>query len=118
VDRLKAQPTIDPNLILFAEQLRARIGAVRVLLFGSYARGTAYYDSDYDLIIIAPTFHGVDSMRRGIGLRQIWYEVGGNAPMDLICLTPEEFERASHSITLIQAVLPEAIDLLPLAVPA
>jgi hypothetical protein len=33
--------------------------------------------------------------------------------MDLICLTPEEFENALHHITLVAAVLPEAIDLLP-----
>lgn len=33
--------------------------------------------------------------------------------MDLICLTPEEFEQARHRITLVAAVLPEAIDLLP-----
>jgi hypothetical protein len=32
--------------------------------------------------------------------------------MDLICLTPEEFEEASRRITLVSAVLPEAIDLL------
>jgi len=32
--------------------------------------------------------------------------------MDLICLTPEEFEAAKHRISLIQAVLPELIDLL------
>ena len=33
--------------------------------------------------------------------------------MDLICLTPEEFEEARQKITLVAAVLPETIDLLP-----
>ena len=47
-----------------------------------------------------------------MGLRDLFYEVGGNAPLDLICLTPEEFERAKTSATLVAAVLPEAIDLL------
>lgn len=32
--------------------------------------------------------------------------------MDLFCLTPEEFKEASEGITLIAAVLPEAVDLL------
>ena len=33
--------------------------------------------------------------------------------MDLICLTPEEFAEAQRRITLVAAVLPEAIELLP-----
>jgi hypothetical protein len=37
----------------------------------------------------------------------------GDALLDLICLTPEEFEEARHHVTLVAAVLPEAIDLLP-----
>ena len=36
--------------------------------------------------------------------------------MDLICLTPEEFEQARNRITLVAAVLPEAIELLCIAV--
>ena len=52
-------------------------------------------------------------MKREIGLRDIFYAVGGNAPLDLICLTPQELEQARQRITLISAVLPEAVDLLP-----
>lgn len=32
--------------------------------------------------------------------------------MDLICLTPEEFAEAQERISLVAAVLPEAVDLL------
>jgi hypothetical protein len=84
-----------------------------VLLFGSHARGTAQLDSDYDFIIVSPRFAGVHPFDRARGLKDLFYEVGGPAPMDLICLTPEEFENATHHITLVAAVLPEAIDLLP-----
>lgn len=104
---------LDPTLLRFAERLRADIGAERVLLFGSHARGQAYAGSDYDLIIVAPSFAGIDRLQRGMGLRQTFYEVGGFAPMDLICLTPEEFEAARGRITLVAAVMPEAVDLLP-----
>ena len=45
-------------------------------------------------------------------LHDLFYEVGGNAPLDLICLTPEEFESAKGRVTLVREVLPEAIDLL------
>lgn len=104
---------VAPVLTRFAERLRDEIGAERVLLFGSHARGSAQTDSDYDIIIVAPCFEGVHRLDRGIGLRDFFYEVGGHAPMDLICLTPEEFETASHRISLVAAVVPEAIELLP-----
>jgi len=82
-------------------------------------RGTAYHDSDYDLIIVADGFRSIPPFKRQIGLRQKFYDVGGYAPMDLICLTPEEFEAAKGRATLVAAVLPEAIDLLaPEAAPA
>jgi predicted nucleotidyltransferase len=82
----------------FAERLAGTIGATKVLLFGSRARGTARSDSDYDLIVVAPTFEGVNLLDRGLGLRALFYEVGGHAPMDLICLTPDEFDEASRHI--------------------
>ena len=67
-----------------------------MLLFGSYASGNPRHDSDYDLIIVSPQFAGVAPSRRGIGLRQLWYEAGGDKPLDLICLTPAEFEQEQH----------------------
>ena len=104
---------MDPPVLRFAERLRDELGAERVLLFGSHARGAAAPDSDYDLIIVSDYFEDIDPLRREIGLRDIFYAVGGNSPLDLICLTPQEFENAQQRITLISAVLPEAIDLLP-----
>jgi len=38
--------------------------------------------------------------------------------MDLLCLTPKEFAAAGQRISLIAAVLPEAIDLLPVEQPS
>lgn len=96
-----------------AEALRAEIDAEGVFLFGSRARGDEHEDSDYDLIVISPRFVDVRSRQRARGLREVWERVGGYGPMDLICMTPEEFETAKHRISLIQAVLPELVDLLP-----
>ncbi len=97
----------------FALSLLEGMGATRVLLFGSRARGDEQGDSDYDLIIISPRFAAIPRVQRSLGIRELWRDVGGDGPMDLICLTPDEFEAARHRISLIAAVLPEAIDLLP-----
>lgn len=98
----------------FAVGLRERLKAERVLLFGSQARGGARPDSDYDFIIVASHFEGMNRRERPVGLHQLFYEaVGGRAPIDLFCLTPAEFDEARNRITLVAAVLPEALDLLP-----
>jgi hypothetical protein len=61
---------------------------------------------------VSDQFQGVKPLHRGRGLRTLFYEVGGFAPMDLFCLTPQEFENAKNDITLIAKVVPDAIDLL------
>ena len=103
---------LDPAVIRFAQRLSEDIGATEVLLIGSRARGTQDADSDYDIIIVSERFEGVDRFERQRGLKALFYEVGGYAPMDLYCLTPEEFESGKNRITMLADVLPEAIDLL------
>ena len=110
----KPPPVISAQKTLgrFAERLHADLGAEHVYLFGSQATGRAAPDSDYDLIIVSRAFEPIPHRKRGIGMRDKFYEVGGYAPLDLICLTPEEFESAKSRATLVREVLPEAIDLL------
>lgn len=105
----------DNALRRFALRLQQEIGAQRVLLFGSRARGTGRADSDHDIIIVSPAFDTVEAWARGRGLRRLFREEGGSGGIDIICLTPEEFERARQRVSLVAAVLPEAIDLLPAA---
>jgi predicted nucleotidyltransferase len=112
MDRERTQRSFEPALIRFADALAESINASAVLLFGSHATGSAAPDSDYDLIIVAGSFREVQPLERARGLRQLFYAVGGDAPLDLICVTPEEFMEAQQAITLISAVLPHAIDLL------
>lgn len=89
-----------------------------MLLFGSRARAHHRQDSDYDFITVSPQFEGVHRRERARGLREVFYESAGRAPIDLICLTPEEFDQARTRISLVAAVLPEAIDLLASTQPA
>lgn len=96
----------------FARRLHQDLGAEHVYLFGSQATGRARPDSDYDFLIVSEHFESIPRLRRHFGLHELYWEVGGDASLDLICLTPEEFERAKGRITLVSTVLPEAIDLL------
>lgn len=96
----------------FARRLHDDRGVEHVYLFGSQATGRAGPDSDYDFLIVGTYFRDVPRLRRHFGLHDLFYEVGGDAALDLICLTPEEFENAKRRATLVREVLPEAIDLL------
>ncbi len=64
------------------------------------------------MIVVAEQFARIAPAARGRGLRAIWYEEGGDGPMDIVCLSPGEFEQANERISLISAVAPEAVDLL------
>ena len=43
----------------FAKRLERGIRVEAIILYGSYARGTAYEDSDIDLAVISPDFENV-----------------------------------------------------------
>lgn len=62
----------------------------KIILFGSYARGTPSRESDVDILIIQRT-HERPVARVGRALKLVW----GNKPhVEPYVLTPEEFERA------------------------
>jgi predicted nucleotidyltransferase len=112
---VNAPPVVQQDLtIIFPvfTRLHDELGVEHVYLFGSQATGNAHQDSDYDFLIVGTHFRDVPRLQRHFGLHDIFYEVGGNAPLDLICLTPEEFESAKGRATLVREVLPDAIDLL------
>lgn len=51
-------PDVEEVIDAFIRELRKRIRVQRVILFGSYARGTPRPWSDIDLAVVSPDFHG------------------------------------------------------------
>lgn len=73
-----------------ATRIRAAVPEVMdILLFGSQARGDAREDSDIDLVLIVPA----PPDRRGVGLRARRALWGIDIGIDLLVLTPEDWER-------------------------
>jgi len=86
--RAPARWTLAELARMAAEPLR-RAGAVRAVVFGSYARGTADAYSDLDLAVILDTQEPpLDRPRR---LRELLEVLP--LPVDLLVYTPEEFAR-------------------------
>lgn len=68
---------------------RRGVSAERVIVFGSYARGTARQDSDIDVVVISNDFAGRDLWERIQLMTPAISEV--HAPIEAIAMTPQEW---------------------------
>jgi uncharacterized protein len=76
----------------------------KIILFGSYARGTAGPDSDVDLLVVMP----VSGSRRQLAVEIQTSITGMGLPKDVIVVTPEEVERDRNLVgTIIHPALRE-----------
>jgi predicted nucleotidyltransferase len=64
----------------------------RIILFGSHARGEADFDSDVDLLVIM----NVSGSRREMANRIDLALSDRELPLDVIVMTPEQFEKDRH----------------------
>ena len=79
-----------------SELRKDRIRVTKMLLYGSYARGSARSHSDIDVIVVSP-----DLKRFPLLKRQEYLAVKTmcvDAPLEVIGYTPEEFKNASHTV--------------------
>ncbi|HPD16762.1 MAG TPA: nucleotidyltransferase domain-containing protein [Planctomycetota bacterium] len=72
------------------------VEAPRIVLFGSWANGTAHPGSDIDLVVISETFQGKGYWERIDILTDAVYELF--EPIEAVAFTPEEWERGDSLI--------------------
>ena len=81
-----------------------RVRPEKIILFGSYARGTAGEDSDADILVVMP----VKGSKRKKATEIDIALVGLDLPVDVIVVTPEELDRNKDIIgTIIYPALKE-----------
>ena len=73
------------------EKLRRSYAPQKVILFGSYARGTARPDSDIDLLVIKETSERF--IDRWVTVRGILSDAQRNIPLETLVLTPQEVSK-------------------------
>ena len=90
----------------FVKKLRKVLKIDLAVLFGSRARGDYLEDSDYDVLIVSSDFRG-KIVERVSGLYDYW----DYFPLDIevLCYTPEEFEKMKGRIGIVQEALKEGI---------
>lgn len=97
-------PQIAALLRKMVQRLVERFDPEQVILFGSYARGTAGPDSDIDLLVILPVTGSkrAKQVEMRVALRDF------DVPKDVIVATPSEVARRRNIIgTLIRPALHE-----------
>lgn len=99
---------ITKEMIMSIKEFKKKIGAEKIVLFGSYATGKAVSDSDIDLILVSKSFKGKDFHSRFKGL---WLKWELNLPVDFIPYTPEEFQKLSKKPTIVKEALEEGIEI-------
>ena len=81
-----------------------RVHPEKIILFGSYARGSATTDSDADILVVMPVKGSKRKRATDIDLAL----VGVDLPVDVIVVTPEELEQNRNRIgTIIYPALRE-----------
>lgn len=85
----------------FGRRIGREFGAERVILFGSYARGTITEDSDVDVLVIGP-FEG-RSVDKSVEIRM---KLRPGFPLDLLVRTPDKVrERIEMGDTFMREIL-------------
>jgi predicted nucleotidyltransferase len=80
------------------------LGAVRVVLFGSRARGDFRSDSDFDVIVVLP---GDETAPYATRLAAVYEAVVPRIAIDLVVYTPREFERLARERPFVRRAVRE-----------
>ena len=87
-----------------AERLTAHFDPLRIVVFGSYARGQAGAGSDLDLLVVLPEID--DKRELAIAMRRVLSDLP--VPHDVHVTTPDEIERRGWIVgTLLREALRE-----------
>lgn len=88
---LTAQPACLPEAI---DRITRRFNPVRIILFGSWARGEARADSDVDLLVVLPKVEH----KRHVAIEILRALNGLPISKDVIVATPEEIRKRGNII--------------------
>jgi predicted nucleotidyltransferase len=100
--------TSDTQVSDVAEQIVRIAHPVRLILFGSRARGTAGDDSDVDVLVVVP-----EGTHRRRMAQTIYQQIRGvKVPLDIVVATPSDLQKYGNTVGLIyKSALRDGVDL-------
>ncbi len=93
--------------------IKKKLEDAKIILFGSRARGNYLKNSDIDLIIVSKYFRGKHFTERASLILKILLEenIELKHNIELLCYTPEEFEKKKKEIGIVKEALSHGIEL-------
>lgn len=105
----RTDPRLEQFRQRFLPKLVAEFKPSAVLAFGSRARGEGLRHSDLDLLIVSDRFQNVRWLDRpGLVVETLDLDFGA----DLLCYTPEEYERKRHELGVVRTASVDGIPLV------
>ncbi|MDR7523505.1 MAG: nucleotidyltransferase domain-containing protein [Armatimonadota bacterium] len=95
-------PEQDPKLAEVVRRLVEAYRPERIYLFGSFARGEAGPDSDYDLLVIVPDDAPQEHKDSKLAYRVLW---GTGTAADVIVWERSRFERRARVVCSLPAIV-------------
>lgn len=89
--------------------IRTRYPDARIILFGSRVRGDYLRESDYDIIVVSSSFKGKQFTERSSEVLKLLWKAGLRGDFEVLCYTPEEFERKRKGLGIVREALKEGI---------
>ena len=92
----------------FKNKIDKKINIQMFILFGSRARGDEIDNSDIDILIVSNSFDGIKYHKRSPQFYLMWdlpYDI------DILCLTPKEFNLKKDQLGVIQEAVKEGIEI-------
>ncbi len=104
---------VDEKVERFRREVLPRLVAAYqptlVLIFGSRARGDALRESDLDVLIVSPRFADTPWLDRPVRVAR---DCDLRFGVELLCYTPEEYQRKSQELGIVRTATAEGLDLL------
>lgn len=85
-----------------------KLGINKLIFFGSRAKGTFNQESDFDIIVTSEKFKGIQWNKRSFEIYKNWNE---DYALEVLCYTPEEFNRLKSQITIVKNAVKEGIEI-------
>lgn len=105
----KADKRIEAFKALYLPKLIEIYRPARVLVFGSRAQGNPLKESDLDFLVVSESFEGIPFIQRAPHL--LW-TLRVSFPIEVLCYTPEEYERKIREIGIVKVASEKGLNLL------
>ena len=92
----------------FKKEVNKTVKVEKLIFFGSRARGRAQKKSDVDILLISKDFKGKKYFKRSPPFYLLW---NNKYDVDILCLTPKEFEKKQREIGIIRQAAHEGIEI-------